>query len=272
MSDLFSIKNKRFVLSGGTGVLGSSIAKYLVQQQAKVVLLGRSIDTLKAKQNELNALTENSTHIFSVDIMDEAALRKVRDAISQEIGTIDGLVNLAGGNIPGATLQPDQSIFDIQTDDTRKVVDLNLFGTVLPTIILSELMVQQNFGAVINISSMASKQSLSRILGYSMAKAGVDIFTKWMANEMASKFTDKIRVNAIAPGFFISNQNKKLLTNKDGSYTERGHDIIKNTPMARFGDASELNGMVHYLLSDASSFVTGSIFEVDGGFSSFSGV
>ena len=131
---------------------------------------------------------------------------------------------------------------------------------------------QQAFGSIVNISSMAAKQSISRILGYSIAKAGVDVFTKWMANELASKFGDKIRVNAIAPGFFIGNQNRALLTNTDGSFTERGNDIIKNTPVARFGDASELNGMVHYLLSEASSFVTGSIFDVDGGFNSFSGV
>ena len=157
-------------------------------------------------------------------------------------------------------------------EDTRKVVDINLFGTVIPTVILSELMVEQGHGSIVNISSMAAKQTISRVLGYSMAKSAIDIFTKWMANELASKHGDKIRVNAVAPGFFIGNQNRRLLTNDDGSYTERGHSIIRNTPMGRFGDASELNGMVHYLLSDASSFVTGSIFDVDGGFSSFSGV
>ena len=179
---------------------------------------------------------------------------------------------MAGGNIPGATLQPGQSIYDIEILETQKALELNLYGTVIPTIILSELMVEQGIGSIINISSMASKQTISRVLGYSMAKAGVDIFTKWMANELSSKFNNKIRVNAIAPGFFIGNQNKKLLTNPDNSFTERGENIIKNTPMGRFGDASELNGMVHYLLSNASSFVTGSVYEIDGGFSSFSGV
>jgi NAD(P)-dependent dehydrogenase (short-subunit alcohol dehydrogenase family) len=181
-------------------------------------------------------------------------------------------VNLAGGNLPGATLTPDQTIHDISLDDTREVVDINLFGTVLPSIVLSKLMVKQGHGSIINISSMASKQSISRVLGYSMAKAGIDIFTKWMAQELASKHGDKIRVNAIAPGFFIGNQNRKLLTNENGSFTDRANSIIKNTPMGRFGDISELNGTVHYLLSEASSFVTGSIFDVDGGFSSFSGV
>lgn len=272
MNELLSLKNKYYALSGGTGTLGGSIAEYLVKNGAKVLLLGRSLDKLEAKKNELNALVEKSAYIFVVDVMNEASLNDLKQTIAKDFERLDGLVNLAGGNIPGATLLPDQTIYDIEVNDTRKVLDINLFGTVMPTIILSELMAGQEFGSIVNISSMASKQTISRVLGYSMAKAGVDIFTKWMANEMASKFSDKIRVNAIAPGFFIGNQNRSLLTNTDGSYTDRGNDIIKNTPMARFGDASELNGMVHYLLSDASSFVTGSIFDVDGGFSSFSGV
>ena len=272
MSELLSLKDKYYALSGGTGTLGGSIAEYLVKNGAYVLLLGRSLDKLEAKQKELNAIARNSSHIFFVDVMDEGALASLKDTIENEFGRLDGLVNLAGGNIPGATLKPDQTIHDIALSDTRQVVDINLFGTVIPTIILSELMVKQGYGSIVNISSMASKQTISRILGYSMAKAGVDIFTKWMANELASKHGDKIRVNAIAPGFFIGNQNRRLLTKEDGSFTERGNSIIKNTPMGRFGDASELNGTVHYLLSDASSFVTGSIFDVDGGFSSFSGV
>ena len=152
------------------------------------------------------------------------------------------------------------------------MMDLNLFGTVVPSIVLAQLMTGQGFGSIVNISSMASKQAISRVLGYSMAKAGVDIFTKWMAHELASKFSDKIRVNAIAPGFFIGNQNRGVLINEDGSYTDRSNKIMAKTPMARFGEVSELNGMIHYLLSDASSFVTGSVFDVDGGFNSFSGV
>lgn len=272
MSDLFSIENKRFALSGGTGTLGGSIADYLVRNGAKVILLGRSLDKLESKSKELNAIAADSTNTFVVDVMNEGELKKLKKKIKNEFGSLDGLVNLAGGNLPGATIKPDQNIYDIELGDTQKVVDINLFGSVIPTIVLSELMVDQGFGSIVNISSMASKQAISRVLGYSLAKAGIDIFTKWMANELASKFGDKIRVNAIAPGFFIGNQNRSLLTNSDGSYTDRGNKIITNTPMARFGDASELNGMVHYLLSDASSFVTGGIFDVDGGFSSFSGV
>lgn len=252
--------------------MGGSIAEYLVRNGAKVILLGRSPEKLDKKVTELHTIAAGKTYSYVVDLLNEAQLRDTSKKIALEVGNIDGLVNLAGGNIPGATLKPDQTIHDIEIDDTQKVVDINLFGTVLPTIVLSELMVKQGYGSIVNISSMAAKQSISRVLGYSMAKAGVDIFTKWMANELASKHGDKIRVNAVAPGFFIGNQNRRLLTNEDGSFTDRGNKIIANTPMARFGDASELNGMVHYLLCDASSFVTGSIFDVDGGFSSFSGV
>ncbi|NKI25326.1 SDR family oxidoreductase [Arenibacter sp. 6A1] len=272
MNSLFSIVNKIYVLSGGTGSLGGSIATYLVDNGATVLLLGRSQDKLKAKCQELNDLRSDSAHFFVVDVLNESELKSLKETIMTKFGKLDGLVNLAGGNIPGATLTPEQTIYDIKLEDTQKVLDINLMGTVIPTIVLSEIMADQGYGSIVNISSMAAKQTISRVLGYSMAKAGVDIFTKWMANELASKFSDKLRVNAIAPGFFIGNQNRKLLTNEDGSYTNRGEKIIANTPMDRFGDTSELNGMVHYLLSDAASFVTGSVYEVDGGFSSFSGV
>ncbi len=272
MNDSFSVKDKIYALSGGTGTLGGSIAGYLVGEGAKVILLGRSSDKLFAKKEQLNLISKDSTFTFKVDVLNEEALHEVKEKIVKNFSKLDGLVNLAGGNIPGATLTAHQNIYDIKISDTQKVLDINLYGTVVPTIVLSDIMVSQSYGSIINISSMASKQAISRVLGYSMAKAGVDIFTQWMANEMASKFTDKIRVNAIAPGFFIGNQNRKLLTNENGTYTNRGKKIIENTPMARFGNASELNGMVHYLLSDASSFVTGSVFNVDGGFSSFSGV
>lgn len=272
MGGLFSLVDKRYALSGGTGALGGSIAEYLVHQGAKVILLGRSLEKLESKQKELNQIAPHSTSCHTVDVLNEEQLRAVKEMIGQSGQALDGLINLAGGNIPGATLKPEQTIRDIAMVDTRQVVDINLYGTVMPTIVLSGLMVEQGHGSIINISSMAAKQSISRVLGYSMAKAGVDIFTKWMAQELASKHGDKIRVNAIAPGFFIGNQNRRLLVDPNGVLTERGQLIINNTPMKRFGEATELNGMVHYLLSDASSFVTGSVFEVDGGFSSFSGV
>jgi len=272
MSELFSLKDKNIALSGGTGVLGGSIAMYLVKNGARIILLGRSAQKLDEKRKILNAVEANSTIAFEVDVLKEEELLSVKEKIKKECGVLDGLLNLAGGNIPGATLNTDQSIYDIQLNDTKHVVDVNLYGTVVPTIVLSELMAEQGHGSIINISSMAAKQAITRVLGYSMAKAGVDIFTKWMANELASKYNNNIKVNAIAPGFFIGNQNRDLLINTDGSFTERGQMIIKNTPTRRFGEANELNGMVHYLLSEASSFVTGEIFNIDGGFNSFSGV
>lgn len=272
MNELFSLKNSVFALSGGTGSLGGSISEYLVQNGATVLLIGRSEEKLADKKAACDAIVSGKTAIYKTDVLDESELRVLKNTIKKDFGKLDGLINLAGGNLPGATQKPEQTIHDLEIEAICKVVDLNLFGTVLPSIILSELMVEQGSGSIVNISSMAAKQSISRVLGYSMAKAAVDVFTKWLANELASNYSNKIRVNAIAPGFFIGNQNRKLLTNEDGSYTNRGDKIIANTPMKRFGDTSELNGAVHYLLSEASSFVTGSIYDVDGGFSTFSGV
>ncbi len=272
MNELFSLEDKIIALSGGTGALGGSIAEYLVLNGASVILIGRSDEKLAAKKVSCDAIIQGKTTTYKADVLDEGELRELKSTIKQDFGKLDGLINLAGGNLPGATQQPEQTIHDLELAAIRQVVDINLFGTVLPSIILSELMVEQENGCVINISSMAAKQSISRVLGYSMAKAAVDVFTKWLANELASNYSNKIRVNAIAPGFFIGNQNRRLLTNEDGSLTNRGDKIIANTPMKRFGDANELNGAVHYLLSEASSFVTGSVYDVDGGFSSFSGV
>ena len=272
MEELFAIKDKYYVLSGGTGALGGAIGRYLIEQGAYVILLGRSLERLKERKEILEKNNPGHCHYFVVDVMDERGMTQIGSQIASEYPQIDGLVNLVGGNIPEATLQPGQTIFDLEVEGTRKVMDLNLFGTVIPSLALGRIMANQGFGSIVNISSMAVKQAISNVLGYSMAKAGVEMFTKWMSYELTSKFGDKIRVNAIAPGFFIGNQNKKVLINKDGSYTDRSKKVIAKTPMGRFGDVSELNGMVHYLLSDASSFVTGSIFDVDGGFNSFSGV
>jgi NAD(P)-dependent dehydrogenase (short-subunit alcohol dehydrogenase family) len=272
MNELFSIKDGVFALSGGTGALGGSISEYLVRNGATVLLIGRSDEKLADKKASCDAIVKGKTVTYKTDVLNEAELRELKNTIKKDFGKLDGLINLAGGNLPGATQKPEQTIHDLEIEAICKVVDLNLFGTVFPSIILSELMVERGSGSIVNISSMAAKQSISRVLGYSMAKAAVDVFTKWLANELASSYSNKIRVNAIAPGFFIGNQNRKLLTNEDGSYTNRGDKIIANTPMKRFGDTSELNGAVHYLLSEASSFVTGSIYDVDGGFSTFSGV
>jgi NAD(P)-dependent dehydrogenase (short-subunit alcohol dehydrogenase family) len=209
---------------------------------------------------------------LTCDVLDKKALSEGYVKVIGEYGRMDALINGAGGNMPGATIGPDAEIFDLNLEDYGKVMDLNLKGTVLPTIIFGKAFKEQGHGSVINFSSMASTQALTRVLGYSNAKAAIDNFTRWMATEMALKYGDKIRVNAVAPGFFISQQNKALLTNDDGSFTQRGQEVINKTPFRRFGKQEEIYGPIHYLLSDASSFVTGTVLAVDGGFSSFCGV
>ena len=206
------------------------------------------------------------------NVVEEESLQEAAKKIMQTYGNVDALINAAGGNKPGATVAPDQSVFDVDVDQFRQVIDLNLFGSIIPSLIFGKEMAKNKEGTIINFSSMAAERPLTRVMGYSASKAAIDNFTKWMAVELAQKYGDGMRVNAIAPGFFITNQNQTLLTNEDGSYTERRHTIIKNTPMNRFGSAHELNGAVHYLCSDASKFVTGVVIPVDGGFSAFSGV
>tara|TARA_B100000700_G_C15062484_1_gene866819 strand:- start:6649 stop:7467 length:819 start_codon:yes stop_codon:yes gene_type:complete len=272
VEDIFSIEKKVIVITGGAGSLGASIAEYLVQKGAVLIILGRTSSTLLKHVNKLNKLIPSSSSSYTADVLNEEKLKEIRENILNQYGRIDGLINAAGGNLAEATPNSDQTIFDILPDDLKKVIDLNLMGTVLPSFIFGKIMANQHSGSIINISSMASKQVLTRVLGYSMGKAGVEIFTKWMAMELATKFGEKMRVNAIAPGFFIGKQNKELLLNEDGSYTRRGRKIIKKTPMGRFGYVSDLNGSIQYLLSDASKFVTGTILNVDGGFSSFSGI
>ncbi|HTE33797.1 MAG TPA: SDR family oxidoreductase, partial [Chryseolinea sp.] len=195
-----------------------------------------------------------------------------KKTILSSFGTIDILVNAAGGNLPGAIITPDQQFFDLKMDEFQKVVDLNLKGTVLPVKVFCDVMAQQKKGVIINIASMASFRPITRVVGYAAAKAAVDNFTQWLAVEMAKKYGEGIRVNAIAPGFFITEQNRALLTNTDGTYTARGEAAIRQTPFARFGIPEELIGTLIWLCSDASAFVTGVTVPVDGGFNVFSGV
>jgi NAD(P)-dependent dehydrogenase (short-subunit alcohol dehydrogenase family) len=196
----------------------------------------------------------------------------VRQQILDKWGRIDILVNAAGGNMPGATLTEEQTIFDMKFEDFNKVNDLNMNGTVYPSIVFGEAMAEKGQGSIINISSMTTYSAITRVPGYSVAKTGINIFTQWMAMEMAIKFNVKIRVNAIAPGFFIGDQNRAVLINPDGSYTERSQKVIAKTTMKRFGNITELNGLVQFLCSDSASFITGTIIPVDGGFSAYSGV
>lgn len=206
------------------------------------------------------------------DVTNEMDLISAREIILSKYGKIDGLVNAAGGNMPDAVIQPGQDIFQLNMSALRQVMNLNLFGTILPTQIFGEVIKNTGTGSIVNISSVSSDHAVTRVLGYSLAKSAIDSYTKWFAVELANRFGDKIRMNSIVPGFFLTEQNRTLLTNTDGSLTERGNLIIQNTPFNRFGDPEELIGALIWLLSDASKFVTGSKITLDGGFSVFSGV
>ena len=271
MNSNFNINSKVVIITGGAGALGGSMATYLASCGAKIVILSRNQISIEQKVEELKSISPDVLGI-ACDVLDQEALELVKNEVFEKWGRIDVLINAAGGNMPGATIREDQTIFDLEMSDFRKVSELNLDGSVIPSLVFGKVMGDQGSGNIINISSMASVSAITRVVGYSTSKAAIDIFTKWMATEMALKFDGNIRVNAIAPGFFIGNQNRALLTNEDGSYTDRGNTIIQNTPMKRFGDAAELNGVVHWLMSDAASFVTGAIIPIDGGFSAFSGV
>jgi len=269
--ELFDVSGKVIIITGGAGALGGAMAEFLLDRGARVAILSRSQDSVDQKMEQLRQISEEAMGLVA-DVTSQDKLEEVRQQLMQQWGRIDVLINAAGGNMPGATIAPDQTVFDVSPDALRQVLDLNLMGSVLPTLVFGKVMAEQQSGSIINISSMAASQSITRVLGYSIAKAGIDMFTKWMGMELAMKFGDGIRVNAIAPGFFIGKQNERLLTNEDGSLTQRGETIVRNTPMQRFGKAEELNGAVLYLCSEASRFVTGTILPVDGGFGSFSGV
>lgn len=271
MNDLFEIKEKVAVITGAGGTLGSEVAESLSKAGVKVVLLTRKISNVEALVAKI-ANNAGTAVAYETDILSKESLTRAKDKIVRQFGTVDILLNIAGGNLPGATIPDDKTIFDLSMDDFNTVVDLNLNGTVRPSIVFGEVMAKQKEGVIINYSSMAVQRVITRVAGYSASKAAMENFTRWMAVEMATKFGDKIRVNAIAPGFFIGNQNRNLLLNADGTYTERGQKIIKNTPMGRFGEAEELNGVIHFLCSAASKFITGTVIPVDGGFSAFSGV
>lgn len=271
LENLFGLKNKTVVITGGTGIIGSEIAKSFVKTRTNVVLIGRNSNALKKITSEL--VNDQCTVVgFSCDVLIKDNLDEVYYKVLKQFGKVDILVNAAGGHLSGAVVGVGQSVFDMKIDDFNKVNELNLDGTVLPTLVFGKAMAEQKSGSIINISSMASQRAITRAFGYSTAKAAVEIFTKWMAVEMALKFSNQIRVNAIAPGFLITTQNRDLLTNQDGSYTERGHRIIEMTPFKRFGKPAELAGVMLWLASDAASFVTGTVIPIDGGFSSFSGV
>ncbi len=267
----FSLKNKVVVVTGGAGVLCSEISKAAVQAGAKVAVL----DLFEEKAVQVaDALKEVGGDAvgFGVDVLNRNSLEKAAEAVMRKWGHIDILINGAGGNKSQATTGEQMSFFNMPQDALQWVFNLNLMGTILPSQVFGKYMADRKNGCILNISSMAALIPLTKTVAYSAAKAGISNFTKWLAVHMCREYSPAIRVNAIAPGFLLTQQNRFLLTKEDGTPTERGNDILRNTPMARYGNPDELCGAVIYLCSDAASFVTGIVMPIDGGFSSFSGV
>ncbi|MEB2779091.1 SDR family oxidoreductase [Algoriphagus sp. C2-6-M1] len=268
---LFSLERKKIAFSGATGVLGSSMSLYLAKEGAEVLILGR---TPVKVEGLVKQIKDAGGKVFGYicDITDEDSVQDACTEIEKEHGYIDILINAAGGNMPGAVITPDKTLKDLELDALRKVMDLNYLGTAIPSKILFPLMLKNGKGNIINISSMAASRPMTRVMGYASAKAAIDNLTKFLAVELCSKHGPGFRVNALAPGFFLTEQNRALLTEADGSLTQRGNQIISHTPMDRFGKPEDLNGALHWLCADASEFVTGTIVAVDGGFGAYSGV
>jgi NAD(P)-dependent dehydrogenase (short-subunit alcohol dehydrogenase family) len=270
MPDLFDLTDRVALVTGGYGVLGGAVARGLSEAGARVAVLGRSRERAEAAAA---ALGEEGGRALAVvaDVMDDGAVTAARDRIVEAWGRVDILVNAAGGNV-GRARNDDRPVFEVPFDAFDEVVRLNLHGTVLPTLRVAEVMAEAGSGSIVTISSMAAMQAVSGVMGYSAAKAGIESVTRWLAAEMARKHGDGVRVNAIAPGFFIADQNRAVLLDERGEHRERARTIIARTPMGRFGRPEELIGPVRWLCSDAASFVTGVVVPVDGGFSAFSGV
>ena len=269
MTELFDLKGKVLVMTGACGVLGTAIVKYFAKEGCKVVLLGRNPEKGDKLVSEI--LSGGGDAIFlKTNVLEEDVLENNLKEILRLYGTVDILFNAAGGNMGPANVQPSQSVLDLDIDAMKSVCELNIFGTVIPTKVFLKPMIEKKKGVIVNFCSMSSFRPLTRVAGYGIAKAGVASWTEWLAGELAAKYGDGIRVNAIAPGFILSDQNRSLLTNPDGSLTERSHKILSHTPFGRFLEPEELLGALHYLSSDASKAVTGTISVVDGGFNSFS--
>jgi NAD(P)-dependent dehydrogenase (short-subunit alcohol dehydrogenase family) len=268
----WDFSGQTIVISGGTGVLGSEMACALVKSGAAVVILTRGLSKADALVKRL-AQGPGSGKLVKADVLSKESLLRARDIIKGEFGKVHALINAAGGNLPAATTGPERTFFDLQEETLKQVVDLNLVGSILPSQIFGRMMVDQDEGIILNISSMSAYRPLTRTVGYGAAKAAVTNFTRWLAVHMAQEYSPRIRVNAIAPGFFHTSQNHYLLYDeKTGALTQRGKTIIDHTPMKRFGSPEDLLGAVLWLLSPAAEFVTGAVIPIDGGFSAFSGV
>jgi NAD(P)-dependent dehydrogenase (short-subunit alcohol dehydrogenase family) len=269
---LFDLTGKTVVLTGGTGVLGSEMARALASCDANVVLLGRKLDRAHALIQSF-AQGKGRHRALPADVLDRAAVAQAAESVHQEYGRVDALVNGAGGNDPRATTNPENRFFDIPVESFQQVLTLNLIGTVIPTQAFGRLMAAQKDGVILNVSSVNASRPLTRIAAYSAAKAGISNFTQWLAVHMAQEYSPNIRVNALMPGFFLTEQNRFLLTDqKTGALTARGQKIMDHTPMGRFGNPDDLSGALLWLLSPASRFVTGVVVPVDGGVTAYSGI
>ena len=272
LTRMYDFTGKTVAITGGAGVLGGEIAQALVGCGANVAILDLNLDPAEGILKKLGSRAGRAMTV-KTNVLDVDSVRQASQAVLEKFGTVDCLVNAAGGNKPQATTSADLSFFDLPADALRWVFDLNIIGTILPSQVFGKIMATKKEGVILNISSMNAFRPLTRIPAYSAAKAGVSNFTQWLAVHMAQVYSPKIRVNAIAPGFFMTQQNRFLLTDeKTGELTARGKSIIDHTPMARFGNPEDLFGAVLWLLSPASAFVTGVIVPIDGGFSAYSGV
>jgi NAD(P)-dependent dehydrogenase (short-subunit alcohol dehydrogenase family) len=271
LEDLFSVEGRVAVVTGATGVLGGEMARGLARAGARVGVLGRREERAKEVAREISGLGGEAVAL-PANVLDEGQLRDARDTVLGRWGSVDILVNAAGGNVPGATLSGDATIFDLSREAFGEVFDLNLVGTLLPIQVFGEAMARGAGGCIVNVSSMAAERAITRVAGYSAAKAAVENLTRWLAVDLAQRYGDAMRVNAIAPGFFIGEQNRAMLIEEGGSLTERGRTIVQHTPAGRFGEPEELVGTIVWLCSPAAGFVNGVVVPVDGGFAAFSGV
>jgi NAD(P)-dependent dehydrogenase (short-subunit alcohol dehydrogenase family) len=271
LTDLFSLEGRVAVVTGGTGVLGGAMARGLARAGAKVGVLGRRQEKAEAAAREIEE-EGGEALALPADVLDREELEDTREVVVERWGRLDVLVNAAGGNMARATLEPGQSFFELPVEDMDAVVALNLKGTLLASQVFGEAMARGGRGSIVNISSMAAERAMTRVVGYGVAKAGVENATRWLAAELARSFGERMRVNAIAPGFFIGEQNRALLLNEDGSLTARGQTIIDHTPAGRFGEPDDLIGTLIWLCGPGAGFVNGVVVPVDGGFNAFSGV
>jgi NAD(P)-dependent dehydrogenase (short-subunit alcohol dehydrogenase family) len=274
LQSLYDFTGRTALVTGGAGVLGLEIVRTLVQCNANVIVLSRNYERATQSVAKYIKSVKSKGLVLCVygDVLNRESLQQANETVTSEFGTVDILINAAGGNHPAVTTSADLSFFDLPMDALRHVSDLNLLGTILPCQVFGRSMAEHREGVILNISSMNAFRPLTRIPAYSAAKAAVTNFTQWLAVHMAQNYSPRIRINAIAPGFFIGEQNRRLLQNADGTLTPRGQSILAHTPMNRFGNPEDLLGATLWLISPASAFVTGIVVPIDGGFSAFSGV